>query len=158
VHSSDLPWVIIHFFFDFRAGRGLANSFEGLLRSFLSQLLENRTLRLLGGSYLEEVLNDQARLRNSILDLLGKADRNFRMFIDGLDEYEGDMLEVLDYLKELHRKLTAPTESGESPKLFKLCLASRDHPTISITLRDSQGFRMQDRNRPGITKYTIYWL
>src|SRR5438309_1160957 len=40
VHKNAVPWIVIRFFFDFRAGKGLANNLDGLLRSLLLQLVE----------------------------------------------------------------------------------------------------------------------
>lgn len=39
-HHSPLDWVVLRFFFDFRGGKGLTNSFEGLLRSLVYQLIQ----------------------------------------------------------------------------------------------------------------------
>ena len=37
---SSVKWKVLRFFFDFRKGKGVTNSFEGLLRSLLHQLIK----------------------------------------------------------------------------------------------------------------------
>lgn len=155
-HSADRIWIIAQFYFDFRAGEGLANNLCGLLRSLLVQLIERiDPENLPDKSYLSinEILLDPNRLRHLIINLLSKSDFNLCIFIDGLDEYEGDMLELLSYLKGLHQTVSTRYQSEARLRVFKLCLACRADPVISMSLSACPRLRLQDHNLDGINKY-----
>ena len=149
----------LRFFFDFRAGKTLANNFSGLLRSLLVQLMEMISVvapkfRFFGGnrSAMNEILGNQLQLQFMVTDLLKLNDFNFCIFIDGLDEYEGDMLELLTLFKRLH------LECNNVSHLLKICLASRPDPLITTILAGSAGFRMQDHNFKGMDRYVSLTL
>ncbi|KAI9750094.1 MAG: hypothetical protein M1835_001441, partial [Candelina submexicana] len=69
---------------------------------------------------------------------------NICFLIDGLDEYEGNMIELLEFFRKL-----ATSGAGR----VKICLASRPEPLISQRLETCPGFRMQSFNLEGIGQY-----
>ena len=147
-------WIRIRFFFDFRADHGIANSFEGLLRSLLLQVLEvvpgmepelrqfrNKTHVV--GNVPEWNKRD---LQEAFYKALANVPSRLYIFADGLDEYSGNMQELLAFFQGLSDK--RGREGG-----FKICLASRAEPLIDLALRAYPGFRMQDLNLKGIEQY-----
>ena len=147
-------WIRIWFFFDFRADESTANSFEGLLRSLLLQVLEvvpgmepelrqfrNKTHVV--GNVPEW---NKRNLQEAFYKALANVHSRLYIFADGLDEYSGNMHELLAFFQGLSEK------SGIEGEL-KICLASRPEPLIDLALRAYPGFRLQDRNLEGIEQY-----
>ncbi|ERF76053.1 hypothetical protein EPUS_01386 [Endocarpon pusillum Z07020] len=142
-------WTIIRFFFDFRAGKGISNNFEGLLKSLLFQILEKV-------DDLRSVLQDFTRgkghvstmsltqTRRLLEALLRQMPSNLCIFIDGLDEYQGDMIQLTRFLK------TVPSTGGY---LVKLCVASRPGPYISTALTHCPKFQLEIYNSSGIKRF-----
>ncbi|KAH8796346.1 hypothetical protein BGZ57DRAFT_746706, partial [Hyaloscypha finlandica] len=153
--STKLPWTIIRFFFDFRAGKGTANNLEGLLRTLLFQLVQNvpelttRVLEFAKDRFGESQVLDwpETKLRQSLLEGLRACPCNVCIFVDGLDEYEGNMLDLFKVLADID------DSCGSLSHVVKLCLASRPEPLLTATLQESAGFRMQDHNFKGIQEY-----
>lgn len=139
-------WVITYFFFDFRAGRGLANSLQGLLRSFALQLSE----RLSRSRNLLAELNAQCRLdrdsvqgmTDAICKALNQSELYVLAFFDGLDEYAGDLAEVANWLEVIKDKSS-----------IKICLGSRPEASIAGLIDRHPSIRMQDHNTVGISSY-----
>lgn len=139
--------LLVHFFFDFRAGSSTANSPLGLLRSFLLQLIDKsdviqRYLLKECGYRLE---GSWPELEKELLDLVCESTkhepRTICGFIDGLDEYNGSLLKLADLVNLLQRR------SG-----IKLCLASRPHPELKHKL-GIESFSMQSHNGATIRAY-----
>jgi len=89
----------------------------------------------------------EKKLRQSLLDGLKACPCNVCIFVDGLDEYEGNMLDLFKILVDID------DSCGSLPHAVKLCLASRPEPLLNATLQESAGFRMQDHNFKGIQQY-----
>ncbi|KAI9745365.1 MAG: hypothetical protein M1835_002606, partial [Candelina submexicana] len=148
--TTERSWVVIRFFFDFRAGKNISNSMEGLLRSLLLQLLQEipdltplapQSGRVRCGS--DEILSwNQRDLREMLNWTFTESPQNICLLIDGLDEYDGDMIELLDFFHEL-----------AAGGFDKICLASRPEPVISQNLSTCPGFRMEHVNFQGIARY-----
>ncbi|KAI9710418.1 MAG: hypothetical protein M1812_007454 [Candelaria pacifica] len=153
--GSPRPWAIVNFYFDFRAGKNTSNNFEGLLRSLLIQLIafedfdlpahESRKRR--PTSY-DTGQWDKTSLRALLKETIKEGSKNVCMFIDGLDEYEGDMLELL----ALFRGIAAGNIIDALPTV-KICFASRPEPVILLNLKTCPGLRMQQFNSIGIEQY-----
>jgi len=139
--------LLLHFFFDFRAGSGIANTIIGLLRSFLLQLIQN-------SSAIEHYVLDRCSYRldgewpkidTELLDLVCESlqhePRTICGFIDGLDEYIGNLIKLADIIILLQRR------SG-----MKLCLASRPYPELKHKL-GLTSFEMQSHNNATIRAY-----
>ena len=153
--SSDSHWSTIRFFFDFRAHGGLANNFEGFLRSLLFQILKQNPSSEDEVHRLEEKLGNykpgtwtSSALKEAFINALGKTSVNMCILVDGLDEFSGDMHELLTFLHEIPFK----TSTGH---LVKICLASRPLPVIALALGDRPGLQMQAHNSEAIEQYAF---
>ncbi len=154
--GHDQDWKIMSFFFDFRAGKGFANNFEGLLRSLLLQIISAEPEILASiRSYVIDDFDPELRLKWSVPTLrsalqtaLVASSSNICLFADGLDEYEGSYRDLVDLFKDVESRLGA----NERPRV-KICLASRPEPVLIVLLNESAGFRMQDCNASSISLY-----
>lgn len=139
------PWRVLSFFFDFQFGDKVANSVEGLLRSFLVEILKDRRdiaarMGLLTIDWAFE--KDTVSWRQRFDQAITLIDRRFIVLIDGLDEFAGkktSLLEVLTGFQE-HSNL-------------KLCLASRPEAMIRYVLESYPNLQMSVYNSPGIQQY-----
>lgn len=151
-HSPD--WVTINFFFDFRLADEIGNSVVGLLRSLLLQFMEalpqtddNEALRK---SVLKRIQGQWYKLQPPSTDDLAKAFRQvikasrlgIFMLVDGLDEFSGDMMQLLDFLLSLRKYNN-----------LKLCLASRPEALIREMLGMLPSIHMSEHNEVGIQQY-----
>ena len=152
IHSTlqeykNCEWLTAYFFFDFRGGKGINNNFEGLLRSLLVQLL-NAMPELKECAPAESSTHwHEARLRECLLSVFDHSSKGLCLFIDGLDEYEGNMLQLLRFLKKLHTV-------GEDPRTpRKIYVSSRPEPIPSRLLEGTPSLSMSEENNRGIHAY-----
>ena len=141
-------WDIFYFFFDFRAAQNLRNSFEGFLRSLSHQVLKkwpylaNKLQNVKFGKNLQiEQSWSVAKLENLLKTLLENHDHCICFFIDGLDEFEGNKIELTLYIKSL-------TSAN-----VKMCLASRPDPLFVAAFEGTPQLQMENLNRPGIESF-----
>jgi len=145
-------WLVVHFYFDFRAGSGIANSVDGLLKSILFQLAQqsNRvadTIRhdLKRTDYIAASHNLDREELFHLLQLSTSAISSVYKvcgFVDGLDEFSGRHLDLLRFMDTLiHHGIS------------KLCVASRPEPTLAQYLGDRPHFEMQAYNSMTIQAY-----
>ena len=71
---------------------------------------------------------------------------NLCLFVDGLDEYQGTLADLLGYLKKLPYTV-------RGSKILKICLASRPEPVIAWALESQPGLSLHDHNYEGIERY-----
>lgn len=144
-------WTILSFFFDFRGGKGISNSFEGLLRSLLYQLIEAiPKLDVPDLDYGRHGFFSEwhgRRLRNALHSALCKITGGVCIFVDGLDEYEGSVLELIHFLRSL-----ATSDDSEKTSI-KICVSSRPEPIPFQLLQHLPGLSMPDHNAPGMRWY-----
>ncbi|KAK5084599.1 hypothetical protein LTR05_005677 [Lithohypha guttulata] len=141
-------WSISHFFFDFRAAKGTPNTEQGLLRSLLYQITSELPLeRDVLAKYeltLEQILSSQQA--DKMIDMLAEVIRseklNVLFFVDGLDEYEHDIRELIRLLEEVRSRTK-----------LRLCLASRPEPAIQARLNAVPQIKVQNFNASGIEVY-----
>ena len=140
--------MLLYFFFDFRAGTGIANTPVGMLRSLLLQLVEKSTAVK---QYVLQKCSHRAggqwpNLEAELLDFICESMKSLNLFvcgfIDGLDEYKGRLGKLVDTILLLQRR------SG-----MKMCLASRPEPEIAFKLR-IESLSMQQHNRATIRAYS----
>lgn len=144
--KTELPnvdWTIVDFFFDFRQKDRIGNTLEGLLRSLLSQVIDQTT-------NMPSSLVEKAR-RSPILDVGALKDLfdlifqipALHLFIlcDGLDEYTGNMRALMNFLVSHSHRTNV-----------KVCLASRPHPTVDLTAGPFR-IHMSEQNLEGIQEY-----
>ena len=143
-----VSWITLHFFFDFRGGKHVNNNFQGLLRSLLYQLVtsvsEFDELELDAGGH--DAISDwpEHRLRDALRKSLERISQGVCIFVDGLDEYEGDVLLLIQFLKSL--------ASRQNP-LIKICVSSRPEPIPSQQLQDRPNLFMSEHNASAIELY-----
>lgn len=152
-------WEIIHFFYDFRAHQNKANSIEGMLRALLFQLVQkdNGTASfLLDDPEMKDLFVQGNEMSMDMLETAFQASLlniscNLCIFVDGLDEFEGSIPDLLDVIMAFVQG-----------NRVKICLASRPEPEIEHCLtnlyenravEDVKSLRMQDYNQFTIAKY-----
>lgn len=128
----------------------------GLLRSLLYQLLKQRQdlcnvvaprRRIffdLAGINVESPKWDWTELRECLLRFADKVrgEGRLALFVDGLDEYDGDQEELVAFLKQLHRDYNP-----------KLCVASRPENIFTDGFCDSPSLKMEDLTKTDIDIY-----
>ena len=144
-------WRILRFFFDFRKGKGVTNSFEGLLRSLLYQLIKKMPqidVRGLDDSEQDSISDwPEHRLRDALRRSLESAKVGVCILVDGLDEYEGSFLKLVPFLQSL-------ATSNDSEKFpIKMCVSSRPEPVLSQYLQRLPQLSMSEHNASGIRSY-----
>lgn len=152
--TSGTDWKILRFFFDFRSGTNIANTFEGLLRSLLLQMvekvpgLETGLAQFSAKSHVPEhtLQWDLRSLKDAFYRALAESPTGLCLFIDGLDEYEGQMYELVRFFFSISER--CGPRAGQ-----KVCLASRPEGALALGLEACPGFRMQDHNTQGIARY-----
>ncbi|KFZ23237.1 hypothetical protein V502_02285 [Pseudogymnoascus sp. VKM F-4520 (FW-2644)] len=152
VHGPN--WQVVYHFFDFRVGDSIGNNLEGLLRSFLLQLLQNNPNLLLLTPELRVFLAKDLVISRPSINAMHKASKqsiracSTRLFVllDGLDEYEGQKVELVTLINSL------------SSKDVRFCLASRADPPYPDALEGVPSFEMQRLNNPGIKAFTVQTL
>jgi len=148
--------LVVAGFFFWSAGTSIQKCQEGLLQSLLMCILKQRPaliphlcpdrwnagLRLdEGESWTKtELLEALTRLKTESFD-----SARFCIFIDGMDEYEGEYLDILRLIKDL-------TTSGS----IKVCVSSRPWNVFEHFYGDNGGKRiiLQDLNRTDIWLFT----
>ena len=147
-------WTPLRFFFDFRSGTDTANNFEGLLRSLLLQMVEKSPDLVTGlgqsipQSYTPEHTSewDSRSLQVAFYRALAEFPTPLCLFIDGLDEYEGELYELVKLFLGISKRC------GPQAR-HKVCLASRPEGPLVLGIEVCPGFRMQDYNAQGIVEY-----
>lgn len=162
--SGSMPVLVATFFF-WNSGTQEQRSQIGLLRSLLFQILHHRpTLIHLVFPEEHAMLQDQPpnaardfprhawslrRLQDAVLRLVDMKDLQLKicLFIDGLDEFEGnDDQNDRQYLIELFRSLAS------SPSI-KVCLSSRPLLIFEESFKDTPGLRLQDLTSGDIRRF-----
>lgn len=143
--SRPKPCVVLSHYF-WGSGHALQKSLEGLLRSLISQILSHN-YELVATAFPSVIVNTETSRTTNYewgLDELVAAFKNITrddniplricIFIDGLDEYDGDHLSLVELLQSI-----------SSPLCIKMCVASRPlnvfvdafgHNTQNIQLED----------------------
>jgi hypothetical protein len=140
--------VVVNFFF-WRPGSELQKSIPGLLRSLLHQLLRRRlsTIDALSAQDATLLYSDwtSARLISAFRKALTQyQDGNHCVFllIDGLDEYDGDYLELLDVILGVDVLANVKT-----------CVSSRPETALQARLSSYPSIRLEDLNYKDIREF-----
>ena len=156
--SRDHELVFANFYFWY-LGTGLQRSIQGLFRSILHQILSERIelAHVAFPKYYNEIKLPYDKTLPSwkyseLLVALERVARHesdtghnkkFCFFIDGLDEYHGNHLELVGLLRRL---------AGHSD--FKLCVSSRPWNAFRSAFESSvPRIRLEDLTRPDINHY-----
>ena len=135
-------WTVVrHFFFDFGVSKDFRNNFEGFLRSLLYQLIDGSQ----GGDVSSREIEPEQRwssreLKDKLTLALKKRSNPICILLDGLDEYQDNKWDLVDFLRE-----TADYR-------VKLCVASRPDTVFNAAFKDVPTIRMQEWNTPAINK------
>ncbi|KAH9906239.1 hypothetical protein F4778DRAFT_725077 [Xylariomycetidae sp. FL2044] len=157
VSKGDGELIRASFFFS-NLGSDLQKSQTGLLRGLLYEILQNhpaliskvmpdlwmtiRTRKLLDPPSLTELLK-------WFHVLIEQTASRFRIFflIDGIDEYEGDHLDIVNLIR-----------SASSREHVKFLISSRPLPSCVASFSSLPGLRLQDLTRNDIQLYAEEWL
>ena len=123
------------------------NNFEGLLRSLLVQLLDAMPGLKEYAPSESSTYWHEARLRECLLSVFDHSSKGLCVFIDGLDEYEGNLMQLLRFLT----KLQTVGENFGTPR--KIYVSSRPEPIPSQLLEGTPSLSMSEENRRGIRAY-----
>ena len=146
-------------FFFWSSGSKIQRSLEGLLRSLLWQILSefsDLTLPLFdGGSRLEQTQRPsnrhnligawtQSRLQRALKDVLRQLEASCCLcfFIDGLDEFDEDDDEMIEFVQNIASKSGA-----------KVCSSSRPHTSFNDAFGHSATLRLQDLTYEDIQRF-----
>ena len=145
-------------FYFWNAGSPIQRSQEGLLRTLLSQFLEQAPdiayricpqrwalCKTLGSGSMGRAPEWQWKELMETFSLLSLllGDRfNLVLLIDGLDEFEGNHESLVDFIKVVH--------SGNGTKI---CVSSRPWNVFSDAFRDSRNLKMEQVTAEDICKY-----
>lgn len=145
LQSQDSKYIILQFFYDYNAGKALANNIQGMLRFILYQLadqcspIKERLKKLMSDGRLK--LDSTPDLLNTTCEVLNQQDHKFCAFIDGLDECD-DLIQLVQTCKLIQ------DSTG-----IKLCIISRPEDGISEILEITPDILMQDYNAASMYKY-----
>lgn len=139
-------------FFFWNSGTELQMSQEGLLKTLLYQIIWRRR------DLIPVVFNDSWQnyerwggdlddwrwqdLAKALKALLSDKRHNFLLFIDGLDEFDGDHMELVNFIKEL----------AQFPNV-KLCVASRPWLTFEEAFGKRPRLRVETLTRSDIQRF-----
>lgn len=144
--STERKWFRIHFYFDFSARGGISNTIHGMLKSMALQLAEglSEAQRHFNASAINYNLEQAAipDLKEQIRKAVEKANVYVLAFVDGLDEYTGDLVELVQSLISLN-----------DHSFTKMCLASRPDGPLHAALDKYPNLKMQDYNKSSIRLY-----
>ncbi|USP74161.1 hypothetical protein yc1106_01435 [Curvularia clavata] len=146
--STNKSWAIVYHFFDFRAGAGLRNNFDGFMRSLVLQLcLRFEECRTRLGSQFKVSVSDLESQRWSKTDLQSALETVLQatsspifLLVDGLDEFEGDKYQLCTTLKKISLRT-------------KVCIASRPDPPYPDAFQNVPTIKMDRLNGPGIFSF-----
>lgn len=140
-------------FFFWSPGSQLQKSLAGLLRSLVYQIIKTfpDLMPVLAASigpshhgFHQLPTWTEQRLRATLQSLLSAGLQQYRMciFIDGLDEFQGNHATLLDLIRNL-RDITR----------VKFCLSSRPYSAFRDELGSSPMLKLQDLTEPDIRRY-----
>ena len=142
--------VLMPKFYFWSGGTQMQKSIEGLLRSLIWQVLQlmpdlDITFSAFESRNMVPAWTER-RLQTTLQSILQQASGShlFCLFIDGLDEYEGDQGNLFDFILELVKSSTV-----------KVCLSSRPYQVFDQAFGLSAKLRLQDLTHSDIQKFVI---
>lgn len=154
IWSGNNDILILKFYF-WSGGTLLEKNINGLLRSLLWQILQNlpslqvSSVELRSGSSLTALpiaAWTERRLRTMFTEIIRQVSETHRLciFLDGLDEFDGDQDELVSWIRETLR-------SSE----IKMCLSSRPYRAFDQAFGSSAKLRLQDLTRNDIREFVV---
>lgn len=146
LNGDKRSFVILTFFFDYRAGSTTANDPTGLLKMFLLQLCQgSKELERELAERNAETPIDEADV-STLLEMFTVMSKILQsdicVFVDGLDEYHGHYTDLVNTLAQIQDCVG-----------LKLCVASRSELTFQTRYSDCPSLRMQDHNAASVRVY-----
>ncbi|KAM7211718.1 hypothetical protein V8F06_012898 [Rhypophila decipiens] len=152
-HEGDL---LIAYFYFWGPGSAMQKSLPALFRSLLHQLLSQRpdlcdsialrrqALSSIAGTDAQSPAWSLEELRECLFRLASQIRGNGRLalFIDGLDEFDGQHTELVLVLKRLQQQYGV-----------KICVSSRPWVVFSDAFNQNPTLRMEDLTKPDIDNY-----
>lgn len=156
--AHNKQWKVIYFFFDFRARDGISNNMEGFVRCLLYQLCKD--LPNLAQNvpelrhFIDRSTHDQSAaaserhipiksLKKALLQCLQNCSENIIILLDGLDEYEGQKVELTNFIQTL------------CLQNVKICTASRPDPPFPDAFASMPTILMQELNFDAIKSFCL---
>lgn len=142
--SRGEQWTVVYFFFDYRAGVTTANRPLGMLKIFLRQLIVMKEVkeRLQHVPQVDLAEDNVDKHLELLAGILRDLQLNVCAFIDGLDEYEGDLWDLCILLETLQHR------TG-----MKLCVVSRPEAAFEQSFAPYPNIIMQEHNSVSISLY-----
>lgn len=147
----------VAFFFHYR-GTSMQKSFEGLLRSVLSQIISERPelCRFLQTSPKQtKPLTPEdwtlPSLQRGLHNILTQDEEPLHLclFLDAIDEYDGRLESICQFLEDLGKIRPNPN------KIIKVCFSSRPWEIFFKSFRNRYGFRIHDYTQQDIQSYCL---
>ncbi|KEF53506.1 uncharacterized protein A1O9_10481 [Exophiala aquamarina CBS 119918] len=146
LESGGRTFKILHFYFDYRAGDALGNNMLGMFRIFLYQIassddnVRHRLERISSEGRLK--LDSQRHLFDATSEAFDECGKQLCIFIDGLDEFNGDLCELLQTCRSMVDRMS-----------IKLCVASRPDSRVAQILNVHETITIQDFNKASMRSY-----
>lgn len=150
-HSfTSIPIVLTHYFQ--YNGSGLSRSIQGLLRSIIWQMLFKNpaACQIMLPKLAERRLKGtvtwtRPELELAFLSILrAMHEYHLCIFIDALDEYDGEDVEIASFLDTISRKV---------PPNIRLCISSRPYPDFAFQFLNCSGLKVHDHTFEDIRSY-----
>ncbi|KAH0555789.1 hypothetical protein GP486_006266, partial [Trichoglossum hirsutum] len=153
-------WTLVGFFFHDR-GSSLQKSLSGMLQEILYQILvqvedlipfvQPHYAKLVRHQQTKSPVWDVRTLRSALEAIVEQRETYVRMciFLDALDEHDGDNDELASLLYELI------SNADNDTVRVKVCLASRSWNVFEFHFGQCPGFAIHDHTQGDIQKYTI---
>ncbi|KAI1778565.1 hypothetical protein F4818DRAFT_304526 [Hypoxylon cercidicola] len=155
--KTGIAFTRVAFFFHYR-GSSMQKSFEGLLRSLLSQIISERPVlcRFLRSMFKQKKFLTSGDwtlpiLRKGLHTILNQDEEPLHLclFLDAIDEYDGRLESICQFLQDLGRIPSKPN------KQIKVCFSSRPWGIFLKNFKGHAGFRMQDFTQVDIRDYCL---
>jgi len=155
--AGELPLLMCRVYF-WNPGSMGQKSQEGLMKNLLHQLLDQLQdlcpviasrrylyFQLAGRDALDPPNWTEEALREAILNCISEIGNTHRLaiFLDGLDEYDGDLESLVAFIHQLQR----------GHKSTKLCVSSRPWNIFRDAFRAHPSLKMEQFTKPDIEKY-----
>lgn len=147
---SGVHQLSISSFFFWKSGTSLQNSTEGMLRSLVFQGLQQSPARQseVLGPELARAIDPKHHawtlkaLESCLKRLLSRSQERFALFIDGLDEFTGDLVDILQLFDDVVNLSN-----------IKICISSRPWAIFAEQLDKHPGLELQDLTNLDIASY-----
>lgn len=155
-----LHWLILYHFFNFRGQTGVANNFQGFLRSLLFSLVKRSSVFTLAIAQSLDIQPDDFKNGDLVHDwsvsdrtlskalclgvesMLSQPNEALILFMDGLDKYEGNRTDPSQFIQSL-------SSAGRNKKV-KIYISSRAEPPFLTLFRNYPCSSVDKQNMKGI--------